>query len=126
MVARKSHPRTFQITPPLAYRGVELPYEGKRKVNEMDYKQEELFDMSRIPTEEKAKPRKYWYYVTTPRNRDMVYGVDRDGLPLFCEHDTRQITGVLPHLFNTQSEAHRFRDKYVNGGHVKKWLYSRT
>lgn len=86
--------------------------------------QNELFDLSEIKQAEVFRPRKYWYYVTTPMSTQMVAGLASDGSPIYAPHDTRPEVGIKPHLFNTRGGAKRYQNKYVKGGHCKTWQYS--
>jgi hypothetical protein len=88
-------------------------------------KQLELFDLSGIAQAENGYgKRHYWYYITSPRNEKMVYGLSPDGAPLWCDHDTRPGVGVTPYLFNNAYSARRLIKDRKLSACVKRWDYS--
>lgn len=88
-------------------------------------KQMELFDLDGVKQAEKEYgKRHYWYYITSPRNERMVYGISPDGAPLWCENDTRPDVGVKPYLFNNRYSATKFLTDRKLAGIVNRWHYS--
>jgi hypothetical protein len=60
-----------------------------------------------------------WYYVTRRRNQEMLHYISRDGAPVWCEHDTRE---VQPMLFNSAYTAKLTMRKH-GGTEVLRWYF---
>lgn len=84
----------------------------------------ELFDLNGVKEGIKWGKRHYWYYITSPRNMDMVVGISPDGAPIWTAHDTRPGVGFKPYLFNNRSSAERYKRDRKIAGHVRKWQFS--
>jgi hypothetical protein len=78
----------------------------------------ELIPLSELPQSEPARKRVTFYYVTRKLNSEMMVGLDREGAPIWVEHDIRR---VIPYRFNTQYQARKLaRPK---GWQVKAWPF---
>jgi len=86
--------------------------------------QKPLMDLQGVKYSAQYGKRHYWYYITSPRNDRMIYGLTPDGAPMWCENDTRPTVGTKPYLWNNRSSAERYKKDRKISGHVRKWQYS--